>query len=160
MKLLLVALLITMPFLGIASTESLKINQSYQSDYYLIAFPLHHQGPVENYMNDLLEPYQCTRGRLTYDILKEFESSWFGKDKPGTMEWTFKAKCFESTLKSLRFAFEPAGYDEDYSQLIVELKTAKTSVQKRVCLYATRTVYLECYKELPRLKNLSVPGKR
>lgn len=144
-------------FSSLAST--LTINQNFQTPYYLIAFPLHHEGPVEDVMNDLLEPYQCARGRLTQTILKEFESSWFGKDKPGLLEWNFKATCFQTQLKEFRFGFEPAGYDEDYSQIIIQLKTAKKTIEKRFCIYATRTTPQECFKELPRLKNLSESEK-
>ncbi len=157
MKTFTACLLALLSFNSLAST--LTINQNFQTHYYLIAFPLSHEAPVEDMMNDLLEPYQCSRGRLTQTILKEFESSWFGKDKPGVLEWNFKATCFQTKLKEFRFGFEPAGYDEDYSQIIIQLKTAKTTVEKRFCIYATRTKPQECYKELPRLKNLSVPGK-
>lgn len=146
-------------FSASTSAANIKINENFKTDYYLLIFPQNHQGPVEDFMNDMLEPYQCSRGRLTYKILKEFESSWFGKDKPGVLEWNFKATCFETTLKEFKFGFEPAGYDEDYSQIIVQLKTAKGTQEKRFCMYATRTSYTECYKELPRLKTLSIPGK-
>lgn len=158
MKHILLAFFITLaPF---QAKAALEIDQAFTAKLYIEAFPAAHLSYVEEYINKKLTPYNCIGGNLSYDVLSRMESSWFGDDKPGKIKFVFQAYCKDANITGFQFGFDPAGYDEDYSQIALKITTNKGIVENEFCMYATRADYLKCPREYGHLKTLSVPNTK
>ncbi|MBY0518440.1 MAG: hypothetical protein K2P81_16130 [Bacteriovoracaceae bacterium] len=134
----------------------LVVNETFKAPLYQLAHPLNHMDTVEDAFIEFLKPYDCIGGKLSYDVIREMRSRIFSKDIPGEIAFNFQVYCKSKDLKEFKFGFDPAGYDEDYSQIMVNMKTKSGVIKKRFCLYATRTQPVKCYAELPELDKLSI----
>lgn len=133
----------------------ITVNETFQAKLYQLAHPLNHLDTVEDSFSEILRPYNCIGGKLSYQVLREMRPRIFSQDIPGEIAFNYQVYCKSAALKEFKFGFDPAGYDEDYSQIVVKLKTSSGIVSKRFCLYATRTTPVKCYAELPELTELS-----
>ncbi len=152
-------LLITGFIFGLTNTAKADfgINQNFITRLYEKVFTDFHRPKVEGYFSQKLSPYNCTEEKLSYDVLAPYEESWFGVGTPGQIKFNFQASCKDQNLVKFEFAFVPAGFDEDYSEIIVKITTKSNIIQERRCIYATHENIKACPKELEETKDLSKP---
>lgn len=146
--------------LSLASAQaSLTINQNFSTDLYLEYFAHTHMNTVEEYLNKQLLLYNCIGGNLTSKVLKPMETVWFGNDKPGIIRYNFQAYCQDDNITGFQFGYDPAGYDEDYTQIAFKITTKTAVIKKDICIYATRYTLIKCPQVYGELNRLSVPAK-
>lgn len=119
-----------------AFAAELPVSQVLTTPYYAEFLAPVHIRIAFGFMDDELRKYDCLAGKTDAEITKKARTRIFGNDIPGEYKLTYETKCFGADLKGVRFYVSSIGYDEDYTQVVLELKTkSKGTLYPELCIY-------------------------
>lgn len=119
-----------------AFSAELKVSQQYVTPYYAEFVAPEHAQTAFEFMDETLRAYDCLAGEAQGYVSKKARTRIFGRDTPGEYTLTYKTKCFSPDLKSVRFYVDAIGYDEDYTQIVLEIDTkSRGKIYPEICAY-------------------------
>lgn len=87
------------------------------------------------------------------------ETVWFSDVQPGIIRYNFQVYCENENITGFQFAYDPAGYDEDYTQVGYKITTKTSVIKSTFCIYATRDTPIKCPPEYGDINRWSTPAK-
>lgn len=140
----------------VGSAQALEVSQGYSTPYYAEYVAGAHTRQVFNFLDDELRKYDCLQGETDAVITKKAKTRIFSADTPGELFLSYKTRCHSPGLTKVRFHVSSIGYDEDYTQVALEVKTRGAGiVYTEICVYGLDGRLVDCPREYEKVTDFS-----
>jgi len=129
----------------------LKVYQGFTTPYWAEFVADGHTAQAFKFLDTELRKFDCIQGESDVKVLVKAKNKIFGKDIPGKLLLTYKTKCYAQSLASVRFYISSIGYDEDYTQVVLEVGNKKgDKLYKEICVYGLDDETRKCPRGFPK----------
>lgn len=138
-----------------ASAQALDVSQGYSTPYYAEYVAQGHVREAFSFLDTELRKYDCLQGEADAAITKKAKTRIFRPDIPGELYLTYKTRCHAPNLTDVRFYVSSIGYDEDYTQVALEVTTKAGKIYKEICVYGLDDRVTKCPADYEKATDFS-----
>jgi hypothetical protein len=150
------SLILAIACMGVGAAHALDVSQGYSTPYYAEYVAGAHLKEAFRFMDNELRKYDCIQGETSAEIIKKVKTKIFSDDIPGELFLSYKTKCFSPDVAAVRFYVSDIGYDEDYTQVALEVTTKNAGkIYKEICVYGLDGDVRKCPQDYKRATDFS-----
>ncbi len=116
---------------------------------------INHLITARTFFNDKLRGYDCLNVEIDAKIIKKVQTRFFSNNIPGELQIDIKTQCSETGMTRVRFAIDGFGYDEDYTEIDLEVTKNGKKYTDQICAYGIGGEVRNCRGHYDEPRNFS-----